>query len=543
MPAALKLALVTDIHNGRDSLTKKGGAAVPLLHEFADFVGTYSPDLVVELGDRISDTNYEDDLATLSEVAARFDALSVPHRHLLGNHDLVHLRHEDNARFLGHEMHSSSMDLNGWHLVFWQANVKLTLHEPFLLGEEDLAWLKADLAGTNLPSVVFTHVPLDGASMTGNYYFQGTPQVATYGNIAAAQAIVSAAGNVAACIAGHVHWNNVSRIDGIPYLSLQSLTESFTTQGEPTGGWATIELDNKLRWQGFGGDPIELTVDIGAGNRRWTAPLPPLPQVARRRRSPKPLTGVDALIIDLDGVVYRGAEPIEGACELLSDVLASGRQVVAITNNARATSTQYQQKLAGMGLALPTDRILTSADALADHIATMDAAPRVFFAAPPALREAVLAIGAIEDDDAPDYVVAGMDDQLTVSTLSRAVKHLASGAQLLASNSDVSVPTAEGQAAEAGAVVAFLEAASGQSAQTFGKPNVALFQLALSRAGCSAAKAVVVGDTYDTDILGANRAGIRSVRVRSGNPENEDSAAIPTMVVDDITALRPLLDL
>jgi Icc protein len=543
VPETLKIALVTDIHNGRNSLTKKGAAAIPLLGDFTEFVRTEQPDLVVELGDRITDANLTVDQDLLRGVSEQFEKMSARCVHLLGNHDVAHLSREDNEHAFSQDMRSTSIDLKGWHLIFWQANVDISLHEPLLLREEELAWLEADLAGTSLPSIVFTHIPLDGASMTGNFYFQASPQIATYANVAQAQAIISTAGNVAACIAGHVHWNNISRIDGVPYITLQSLTESFTTQGEASGGWAVIEADHQLRWRGYGGDPIELTVNLGSGNQRWAQPLPALHTIARKRATKgAPLGEVHALLTDLDGVIYRGDAPVEGAAEFLVDVMSSGRQVIAITNNARSTVQQYQKKLSGMGIELNEAQIITSAEAMASHLAQFKVPPKVYFAAPAALRREILAIGAVESDQ-PDFVVAGIDDELTVAALNRAVHHLARGARLLVSNVDVSIPTTQGRVAEAGAIVAFLETASGQTAQTFGKPNAAIFELALSRAGCQAANAIVIGDTYDTDILGANRVGIRSVYVNSGNPPNEESFAIPDVVIDDITGLRVLLGL
>ena len=282
MPEPLRLAVVTDIHNGRPSLTKKGPAAIPLLERFADFVATEEPDLVVELGDRITDTDPETDRAALTQVADVFAAMTAPSLHVLGNHDLVHLSVDDNQIILDQDFASASVDRHGWHLVFWQADVRMTAtHEP-VLADHDLRWLEADLAATDLPSVVFTHVPLDGASMTGNYYFQANPQYATYANVADAQRVISAA-RVALCVAGHVHWNNVSRIDGVPYLSLQSLTESFTTQDEASASWAALTLhDQQLNWRSHGRDPIELTVDLGGPDRRWTAPLPPFAELQRR---------------------------------------------------------------------------------------------------------------------------------------------------------------------------------------------------------------------------------------------------------------------
>ena len=203
----------------------------------------------------------------------------------MGNHDLVNLSITENQDHLGQDFGSQSRDVKGWHLVFWQADVHMSLeHEPSLT-EDDLAWLESDLAATELPVVLFTHVPLDGASMTGNFYFQSNPQFAGYGNVDRAQKIISDSGAVASCVAGHVHWNNISRIDGVPYVSLQSLTESFTTQDEAAASWATLTLDDQLHWRGHGADPIELTVNLGGAARHWTPPIPSFDTLAGRQKS------------------------------------------------------------------------------------------------------------------------------------------------------------------------------------------------------------------------------------------------------------------
>lgn len=285
MSEALQLALVTDIHNGRRSLTKKGPEAIPLLRRFAEFVAAESPDLVVELGDRVTDTDVDSDRAALEGVAEAFAGVNAPRAHLLGNHDVVNLSVEDNEECLGQSLASRSIDLKGWHLVFWQADVHMSMdHEPGL-SDDDLAWLESDLRATDLPTVVFSHVPLDGASMAGNYYFEANPEFGGYHNADRARRVISDSGVVALCVAGHVHWNNVSRIDGVPYVSLQSLTESYTTQGEASASWATFTLDGQLRWSGYGGDPIELTVNLGGVDRRWTSPLPPFAELAARRKA------------------------------------------------------------------------------------------------------------------------------------------------------------------------------------------------------------------------------------------------------------------
>ena len=272
MADTLRLAIVTDIHHGAPKLTKRGDRALALLDEFLAFCAGYGPDMIVELGDRISDRDRETDRRLLAEVAAKFQGLNTPRAHLDGNHDSDFLLSEDNAAALGTSGHASR-DLNGYHLVFWNACTKIPRPEPFRASAADLA---ADLAATDLPTVVFSHVPVSGASMVGNYWFQNKPQHATYPNAAEARAIIAASERVVLCVAGHVHWNSLHRADGVPHITIQSLTESFTTGGEPAAAWATLELGGgEIRWRTFGLDPIRMALPLRRFGERWAEPLPP----------------------------------------------------------------------------------------------------------------------------------------------------------------------------------------------------------------------------------------------------------------------------
>ncbi len=88
-----------------------------------------------------------------------------------------------------------------------------------------------------------------------------------------ARAAIAQARQPVVCLAGHVHWNSVAQIDGTPHLTQQSLTESFTTGGEPAAAWGLMELGEAVRWEVFGRDPFAVTLTPSA--RRWTPPLPP----------------------------------------------------------------------------------------------------------------------------------------------------------------------------------------------------------------------------------------------------------------------------
>ena len=123
-----------------------------------------------------------------------------------------------------------------------------------------------------------------------------------------------------------------------------------------------------------------------------------------------------------------------------------------------------------------------------------------------------------------------------------AIRHLTNGAQFLATNYDAVIPTYDGPEPEAGPIVAFLEAASGEKAIILGKPHTLLFEIAIGKLGVSQDKAILIGDTPATDIAGARAAGLRSILVASGNPV---SAIIdtqePTVRFANLKAALPFL--
>ncbi|MDP7548029.1 MAG: metallophosphoesterase, partial [Alphaproteobacteria bacterium] len=340
MPETLKLAIVTDIHHGPDKLTKVGSAAVPLLRDFADFTRDYQPHFIAELGDRISDIDAATDREQLQRIASQFADLPAPHWHLMGNHDQVHLSVADNAEVLGQSMAHRSFDVSGRHLVFWQLDSRIHRPQGFVAKAEDLDWLAADLAASNLPAIIFSHVPLDGGSLQGNYYFDNNQRFGGLPHQREIQALLRRAGNVILCVAGHVHWNNVNLIDGIPHITVQSLCESFTTEGAAAAAWASIEVDHEVRWRTHGRDAIALTVPVRGLNAHWRQPLPGFEELRRQQSIPTGLDNIAGLILDMDGVLYRGGAAIPGAPEAVAALQAAGIKIVALTNNARASAQE-----------------------------------------------------------------------------------------------------------------------------------------------------------------------------------------------------------
>jgi Icc protein len=281
MTEPLKLAIVTDIHHGEDKLTKRGSAALGLLDNFFAFAGDWGADLIVDLGDRISDIDAETDRGLMQDVARKFQGLNTPQAHVNGNHDVAFLGEDANLAQFREPAGGRVLELKGWRLIFWMADAFIPGSEPFRLRDADLDWLEAELPKSDLPTVIFTHVPLSGASMVGNYWFQNNPAFAGYPNADAARELIETQGHVALCVAGHVHWNSLHRAGAVPHLTLQSLTESFATSGEAAGAWGALELGDEIRWRVHGDDPIEMVLPMRQPGETWPTPLRKFRRVER----------------------------------------------------------------------------------------------------------------------------------------------------------------------------------------------------------------------------------------------------------------------
>jgi 3',5'-cyclic-AMP phosphodiesterase len=281
----LRIAVVTDIHHGEDSQTKKGSAALRLIADFARFVDDVRPDAVLDLGDRISDRDRDADLALQREVADAFRAIKAPRYHVCGNHDRDFLTVADNEAAFGQSLTSQIVDLGSWQLVLWRADTMIQRPPEgshFHLRDSDLAWLEATLATAEKPQIVATHVPLSGQSQISNYYFERNVHLATYPDLARVHAALRRAAVPAICLAGHVHWNSLTFVDAIPHITLQSLTETCTTGGEVAAAWGLLQIDSvNISWRAYGVETFGVQLDIASTGRRWPAPLAPF----RRRKT------------------------------------------------------------------------------------------------------------------------------------------------------------------------------------------------------------------------------------------------------------------
>jgi HAD superfamily hydrolase (TIGR01457 family) len=250
----------------------------------------------------------------------------------------------------------------------------------------------------------------------------------------------------------------------------------------------------------------------------------------------------DALLVDLDGVVYRGNEAIPGAADLLGAVRDAGRRVVFLTNNSSRTPDEVAGTLRAMGIPAGSDEVVTSALATAAMLRTGDpgGARTAFVVGRRGIREALAAIGVqVLDSTAEraDLVVIGWDPQSTYGDLRTAALLVQRGARLIATNADASYPAPDGLWPGAGALLAAVVTTTNASPAVAGKPAAPMFDAAAEVAG--ATRPLVVGDRLDTDIAGAHAMGWDSMLVFTGASKPRDlafAAALPTYVGTSIAA-------
>ena len=247
------------------------------------------------------------------------------------------------------------------------------------------------------------------------------------------------------------------------------------------------------------------------------------------------------LVIDMDGVLYRGNEAISGSADLIEFLRGQGFGFVLATNNATRTPQQFVEKLAGMGVQVYPDEVLTSSLATAGYLKSI-APPgtRVFVVGMDGLQAALREAGFVLVEEDAEFVVAGMDFTVCYERLTQATFQIRAGAEFIGTNPDRTFPSERGIMPGAGSLLAFLEAATGIKPTVIGKPEVAMMEQALARMGAQPAATAILGDRLETDILAGQRAGMRTLLVLSGVTDQALLAASeiqPDLVFEDVAHL------
>ncbi len=273
------------------------------------------------------------------------------------------------------------------------------------------------------------------------------------------------------------------------------------------------------------------------------------------------------LLVDLDGVVYRGTEPVPGVAALLAAHASRGDEVVYVTNNSMHYRADYVTRLGGMGCPVSADRVVSSSRATALHIQRHEPGIRrvltlgasglerelrdvgidVVTAGHAATRMHQEGISGWAAAGAPDAVVTGLDPALTYLRSAAAADCIRAGARFIATNRDPVYPTERGIRPGAGAIVAAIEATTGVTPISIGKPAPRLLEIAAHAVGRDPREAIMVGDGILTDLAAANALGARCVFMLTGVSTREQLRALapgdqPVAVAEDAAQLAAALE-
>ena len=239
-------------------------------------------------------------------------------------------------------------------------------------------------------------------------------------------------------------------------------------------------------------------------------------------------------LVDLDGVVYVGEEPVVGALEGIAELRERDVPLRFVTNNSSSTRSEIRARLERLGIEADEDEIVSAAWATGQYLdeAGYDT---VFVVGTDSLRAVLRAAGLAVDGEDPAAVVVGHDETTTYEELTEATRLVDEhDLPVVAVNADAAVPTAEGIVPGVGAITGVIETATGVEATVVGKPEPRLFEYAVSSLGTD--DVAMVGDTPSADIRGAKRAGIGSILV-AAHATQQPGDPTPDAVIRDLRGL------
>ena len=261
-----------------------------------------------------------------------------------------------------------------------------------------------------------------------------------------------------------------------------------------------------------------------------------IPHATGKEERMTPLAHITHLIIDMDGVLYRGREPMPRLVEFVAFLRKKPIPFMLVTNNSTRTPEERAEQMAKMGVQISPSEILVSGQAAARYLKReYPVGTRVHVFGMPALRQAIAEEGFVLADDDVKVVVVSVDIGVTYDKIRRAVDLISGGARFIATNLDPNIPSEGGKVPGSGSMVAMLATASETQPTAIGKPEPIMYELAMAQMGARAETTAAVGDRVETDIVGGQRAGLTTICVLSGASNRAQAEAVGTdFIFDDI---------
>ncbi|WP_409331804.1 HAD-IIA family hydrolase [Trujillonella humicola] len=248
-------------------------------------------------------------------------------------------------------------------------------------------------------------------------------------------------------------------------------------------------------------------------------------------------------LTDMDGVLVHEGQALPGAAEFLARLVERRRRFLVLTNNSIFTPRDLAARLARSGLQVPEEAIWTSALATAHFLSTQLPGGSAYVIGEAGLTTAMHEVGYTLTDVDPDYVVLGETRTYSFEAITRAVRLVEAGARFIATNPDVTGPSAEGPLPATGAVAAMITKATGAQPYFVGKPNPMMFRSAMNRIEAHSESTVMIGDRMDTDVVAGIEAGLDTILVLTGSTRMADVSRFPFRPGRVLDSIADVVDL
>jgi NagD protein len=236
---------------------------------------------------------------------------------------------------------------------------------------------------------------------------------------------------------------------------------------------------------------------------------------------------VECWLTDMDGVLVHENEALPGAAEFLQRLVERQRRFLVLTNNSIFTPRDLAARLARSGLRVPEEAIWTSALATAVFLADQLPHGSAYVIGEAGLTTALHEVGYTLTDTDPDFVVLGETRTYSFEAITKAIRLIGSGARFIATNPDVTGPSAEGPLPATGSVAALISRATGREPYFVGKPNPMMFRSAMNRIEAHSENTAMIGDRMDTDVVAGIEAGLETILVLTGSTRLEQIDGFP----------------
>lgn len=256
------------------------------------------------------------------------------------------------------------------------------------------------------------------------------------------------------------------------------------------------------------------------------------------------LEDVRGFLVDMDGTVYKGGMPIDGAREFIDFLRHRNIPFVFLSNNSSASRSSYLTKLQGMGFNVSLDNILTSTTATLMYLSQHHPGSTVFPLGTPDFERELRDAGISFSDEA-EIVLLAFDKTISYDKINHAYHLLMNGAKLIATHPDELCPTEYGYDVDIGPFIRMFRELTGVEAEVIGKPNPGMVEMASLHLGLPKGSLAMIGDRLYTDMRMARDSGIFSVLVLSGETDEKSlraSGVDVDLVVENIGTLKCLLE-